>query len=102
MTRFKPIETCPACGEGVLKIVDSRPDDTSPDVIKRRRRNCLSCGYKCSTHEVIVADDLGLANGHVRRLRNFLERVEQAAREEFTPEEFSSAVSFGRYREAGQ
>lgn len=102
MPRGKSAETCPACKEGVLKTVDSRADVTSPDVIRRRRRNCLSCGYRCSTHEIIVADDLGLANGHVRRLRSFLERVEQAAREEFTSDEFTSAILFGRYRESDQ
>lgn len=40
---------CPQCGYAESKVVDSRPSDESI----RRRRECLSCGRRFTTHETI-------------------------------------------------
>lgn len=43
---------CPYCESDDDKVVDSRPLDDSAAV--RRRRECLSCGRRFTTHERIV------------------------------------------------
>jgi transcriptional repressor NrdR len=43
---------CPYCETDDDKVVDSRPLDDSAAV--RRRRECLSCGRRFTTHERIV------------------------------------------------
>lgn len=40
---------CPSCGYEESKVVDSRPSDDSSTI--RRRRECLSCGYRFTTYE---------------------------------------------------
>lgn len=42
---------CPYCGSGNLKVVDSRPVYDENTI--KRRRQCLSCEKRFSTHEVI-------------------------------------------------
>ena len=41
---------CPNCGETESKVVDSRPTENSSI---RRRRECLSCGRRFTTYEII-------------------------------------------------
>lgn len=51
---------CPIChieirsGVGQCKVTDSRPKD---DRTIRRRREC-QCGYRFTTHETIIVDEL--------------------------------------------
>lgn len=42
---------CPYCGFDESKVIDSRPADDGERI--RRRRECLSCGKRFTTHEVI-------------------------------------------------
>ena len=40
---------CPSCGHLESKVVDSRPSEDGASI--RRRRECLSCGYRFTTYE---------------------------------------------------
>lgn len=42
---------CPYCGYGESKVIDSRPTDENERI--RRRRECLKCGKRFTTYEVI-------------------------------------------------
>ena len=42
---------CPGCGYGESKVLDSRPVNDNTSI--RRRRECLSCGRRFTTYEVI-------------------------------------------------
>jgi len=42
---------CPYCASGDSKVIDSRSADDGERI--RRRRECLSCGKRFTTHEVI-------------------------------------------------
>ena len=42
---------CPFCGHDESKVIDSRPADDGERI--RRRRECLSCKKRFTTHEVI-------------------------------------------------
>jgi transcriptional repressor NrdR len=42
---------CPYCGYGESKVIDSRPTDEKERI--RRRRECLKCGKRFTTYEVI-------------------------------------------------
>lgn len=47
---------CPYCGYQESKVVDSRPTDEGERI--RRRRECLSCGKRFTTYEVIETTPL--------------------------------------------
>lgn len=40
---------CPECGYNDSKVVDSRPTDNKI----RRRRECISCGFRFTTYEIV-------------------------------------------------
>jgi len=40
---------CPKCGCEESKVVDSRPSESNDAI--RRRRECVSCGYRFTTYE---------------------------------------------------
>lgn len=40
---------CPRCGCEELKVVDSRPSESNDAI--RRRRECVSCGFRFTTYE---------------------------------------------------
>lgn len=42
---------CPFCGYTESKVIDSRPTDESEKI--RRRRECISCGKRFTTYEII-------------------------------------------------
>ena len=42
---------CPACGNPDLKVIDSRPIEEGNSI--RRRRECLRCGRRFTTYEVV-------------------------------------------------
>ena len=46
---------CPACGNSDSKVIDSRPSDKTSI---RRRRECLGCGKRFTTYEIIEASPL--------------------------------------------
>jgi len=47
---------CPKCGSSADKVIDSRQSRDSSSI--RRRRECLSCGYRFTTYEEIERSDL--------------------------------------------
>ena len=42
---------CPACGYGDSRVLDSRPVEDDKSI--KRRRECLSCGKRFNTYEII-------------------------------------------------
>jgi transcriptional repressor NrdR len=42
---------CPYCNFGESKVIDSRPTDENERI--RRRRECLSCGKRFTTYEIV-------------------------------------------------
>lgn len=42
---------CPFCGNSESKVIDSRPTEDNSKI--RRRRECLSCGKRFTTYEII-------------------------------------------------
>ncbi len=42
---------CPYCGETESKVIDSRPADDGERI--RRRRECLGCGKRFTTYEIV-------------------------------------------------
>ena len=42
---------CPFCSHAESKVIDSRPTDEDNSI--RRRRECLSCGQRFTTYEVV-------------------------------------------------
>ncbi|MFA5076335.1 MAG: transcriptional regulator NrdR [Patescibacteria group bacterium] len=55
---------CPACYHDETKVVDSRVG--ADEISIRRRRECLKCGFRFSTHEEVEILDLTVVkrNGH--------------------------------------
>ena len=47
---------CPKCGSRDDKVIDSRQSRDSSSI--RRRRQCLSCGYRFTTYEEIERSDV--------------------------------------------
>ena len=47
---------CPKCGSRDDKVIDSRQSRDNSSI--RRRRECLSCGYRFTTYEEIERSDL--------------------------------------------
>lgn len=47
---------CPFCGYNESKVVDSRPSDEGVTI--RRRRECLSCGGRFTTFEILETTPL--------------------------------------------
>ena len=47
---------CPKCGNDDDKVLDSR--SSKEGAVVRRRRECLKCGHRFTTHEEIDRDDL--------------------------------------------
>ncbi len=42
---------CPFCGQPESKVIDSRPTDEDTRI--RRRRECLECGRRFTTYEIV-------------------------------------------------
>lgn len=42
---------CPECGSENQRAIDSRPNADANMI--RRRRECLDCGYRFTTHEAV-------------------------------------------------
>ena len=66
---------CPQCGHEDSKVIDSR--DVNETV--RRRRECLSCGFRFTTHERIQTSNLVIIKKDKRR-------------EEFNREKLTSGI----------
>jgi hypothetical protein len=67
---------CPQCNARSSRVTDSRPTNTAPFTL-RRRRECTACGCRFSTSEIRQIDDgnfldLSPAPSSVRRAIKFL------------------------------
>ncbi|NDV61050.1 transcriptional repressor NrdR [Puniceicoccales bacterium CK1056] len=56
---------CPKCGTKDTRVIDSRV--SSSGLAIRRRRSCQNCGYRFSTTEEIVTEDLYVIKNDGRR-----------------------------------
>lgn len=57
---------CPFCGEDDTQVKDSRP--TEKNAVIRRRRACLKCGLRFTTHERVQLRDLTVVKRDDRRV----------------------------------
>ena len=48
-SNYVELMECPSCGYAESKVIDSRPYSDNHEI--KRRRECLSCGYRFSTYE---------------------------------------------------
>ena len=53
---------CPKCGKDDDKVLDSRAAREGAAI--RRRRECLSCGYRFTTYEEIDRDEVLVVKGN--------------------------------------
>ena len=49
---------CPKCTHDDSKVIESREASEGDSI--RRRRECLSCGYRCTTYERIERPNLAI------------------------------------------
>jgi transcriptional repressor NrdR len=56
---------CPKCGAKDTRVIDSRVSNSGLAI--RRRRACQSCGYRFSTTEEIIREDLYVIKNDNRR-----------------------------------
>ena len=56
---------CPKCGDKDTRVIDSRV--SSSGLAIRRRRSCQKCGYRFSTIEEIIREDLFVIKNDGRR-----------------------------------
>ena len=69
---------CPKCGNDDDKVLDSRSSKDS--AVVRRRRECLKCGYRFTTHEEIDRDELFVVKRDGRRELFQREKLEKSVR----------------------
>lgn len=74
LNNIKGLMKCPACYYEETKVVDSR---TGADGISiRRRRECLKCGFRFSTHEEVEILDLTVVKRDGRKESYSREKME--------------------------
>lgn len=69
---------CPKCGNDDDKVLDSRTSKEGAAI--RRRRECLKCGYRFTTHEEIDRDELFVVKRDGRREPFQREKLEKSIR----------------------
>ncbi|MBQ8113508.1 MAG: transcriptional repressor NrdR [Kiritimatiellae bacterium] len=69
---------CPKCGNDDDKVLDSR--SSKEGAVVRRRRECLKCGHRFTTHEEIDRDDLFVVKRDGRREVFQREKLEKSVR----------------------
>lgn len=69
---------CPKCGNVADKVLDSRSSKEGATI--RRRRECLECGYRFTTHEEIDRDELYVVKRDGRRQLFEREKLEKSVR----------------------
>ena len=69
---------CPKCGNDDDKVLDSRA--SKEGVVIRRRRECLKCGFRFTTHEEIDREDLFVVKRDGRREVFQREKLEKSVR----------------------
>ncbi len=69
---------CPKCGNDDDKVLDSRASKDGAAI--RRRRECLKCGYRFTTHEEIDRDELFVVKRDGRREQFNRDKLEKSIR----------------------
>ena len=69
---------CPKCGKYEDKVLDSRSIREGATI--RRRRECLACGYRFTTHEEIDRDEIMVIKRDGRREPFSRSKLEQGVR----------------------
>jgi len=87
---------CPACQNEDTKVLDSRP--VSDGLAIRRRRECIKCGARFSTHEEMEILDLTVVKRDGRTESYMREKIESGIRKAFekrplSRDDFHSLIS---------
>jgi len=87
---------CPACQNEDTKVLDSRP--VSDGLAIRRRRECIKCGARFSTHEEMEILDLTVVKRDGRTEAYMREKIESGIRKAFekrplSRDDFHSLIS---------
>jgi transcriptional repressor NrdR len=87
---------CPNCGNDDTKVLDSRPINDGLAI--RRRRECIKCDFRFSTHEEMEILDLTVVKRDGRREPYLREKIESGIRKAFekrplTREDFAAIMS---------
>ena len=69
---------CPKCGKDDDRVLDSRSMREGASI--RRRRECLACGYRFTTHEEIDRDEVTVVKRDGRRQPFSRQKVEAGVR----------------------
>jgi len=72
---------CPNCSNDDSKVLDSRP--TNDGMAIRRRRECIKCEFRFSTHEEMEILDLAVIKRDGRRQPYMREKIESGIRKAF-------------------
>ena len=87
---------CPNCSNEDTKVLDSRP--TNDGLAIRRRRECIKCEFRFSTHEEMEILDLTVVKRDGRKEPYMREKIESGIRKAFekrplTREDFAAIMS---------
>jgi len=87
---------CPTCQNEDTKVLDSRP--VSDGLAIRRRRECIKCGARFSTHEEMEILDLTVVKRDGRTQPYMREKIESGIRKAFekrplSRDDFHSLIS---------
>src|SRR4051812_30729532 len=88
--------TCPNCGKDDTKVLDSRPINDGLAI--RRRRECVKCDFRFSTHEEMEILDLTVVKRDGAKQPYIREKIESGIRKAFekrplTREHFAAMMS---------
>ena len=72
---------CPNCANSDSKVLDSRPINEGLAI--RRRRECIKCGFRFSTHEEMEILDLTVIKRDGRKEPYMGEKIESGIRKAF-------------------
>lgn len=87
---------CPNCSNDDTKVLDSRP--ITDGLAIRRRRECIKCNFRFSTHEEMEILDLTVVKRDGRKEPYLREKMESGIRKAFekrplTREDFAGIIS---------
>lgn len=77
MTKSNVFE-CPACGSALVQVFNSRNRETSG--IKYRQRECLECGHRYSSYELLAEEYNALVKDseELRKIRSSWNEILQS------------------------
>lgn len=87
---------CPNCSHDDTKVLDSRP--TNDGAAIRRRRECIKCEFRFSTHEEMEILDLAVVKRDGKKEPYMREKIESGIRKAFekrplSREDFAAIMS---------